>query len=136
VPELHKDGEHFHLHFAVGRYIYRSLIEQAWGRGFVSIKLLGDLPVGSGALEESRKAAGYLSKYVAKSFDQPALRGLHRFDVAQGFQPVKERVYGRTENELLHAASDRMGSFPSTVWRSGDVAEWQGPPAVWASWGR
>ena len=28
------------------------------------IKLLGDLPVGSGTLGEARKAAGYLSKYV------------------------------------------------------------------------
>ena len=67
VPELHKDGEHFHLHFAVGKYVRRSRIAEAWGRGFVHIKLLGDLPVGSGAVEEARRAAGYLSKYVSKA---------------------------------------------------------------------
>ncbi|WP_438612648.1 rolling circle replication-associated protein [Kocuria cellulosilytica] len=33
VPELHKDGVHFHVHFAVGRYVPRRLIESAWGRG-------------------------------------------------------------------------------------------------------
>jgi hypothetical protein len=58
VPELHKDGVHFHVHFAVGAFMPRHQIDSAWGRGFVHIKLLSDLAVGSGALEESRKAAG------------------------------------------------------------------------------
>nr|WP_152188191.1 hypothetical protein [Georgenia satyanarayanai] len=57
VLELHKDGVHFHVHFAVGRFVPRRLINEAWGRGFVSIKLLGDLPVGSGTLDEARVAA-------------------------------------------------------------------------------
>ena len=48
VPELHPDGHGFHAHFAVGRYVKRSLITDAWGQGFVHIKLLGDLGVGSG----------------------------------------------------------------------------------------
>ncbi len=47
VPELHADGVHFHVHFGLGRYVRRSLIEQAWGRGLVHIKLLSDLPAGS-----------------------------------------------------------------------------------------
>ena len=48
VPELHESGHGFHVHFAVGRYVPRSLIEGAWGRGFVFIKLIQGLPVGSG----------------------------------------------------------------------------------------
>ena len=48
VPEWHKSGHGLHAHFAVGRYIQRGLIDAAWGRGFVHIKLLGDLPVGFG----------------------------------------------------------------------------------------
>lgn len=50
---------------------------------------MGDLPVGSGTLSEARVGAGYLSKYVAKTFTDPSARvlGLHRYDVAQGFQP-------------------------------------------------
>jgi len=62
VPEWHKSGDRLHAHFAVGRYVQRSLIERAWGRGFVYIKLLGDLPVGSSSWHESRKTAGHLSK--------------------------------------------------------------------------
>lgn len=90
VPEWHKSGHGLHAHFAVNRFIKRSVIEHAWGRGFVHIKMLGDLKVGSGPLEEARSAAGYLSKYVSKTFDEPEFRslGLHRYDVAQGFQPV------------------------------------------------
>ena len=68
VPEWHKTDHGLHLHFAVGRFVPRSKIDQAWGHGFVSIKLLGNLPVGSGSLAESRRAAGYLGKYVSKSF--------------------------------------------------------------------
>ena len=55
VPEWHKKHG-LHLHFAVGGFIPKGRIESAWGRGFVHIKLLGDLPVGSGRIAEARKA--------------------------------------------------------------------------------
>lgn len=107
VPEWHKTGDRLHLHFAVGKYVPYRLIRSTWGRGIVNIKLLGDLPAGSGRVEEARVAAGYLSKYVAKSFADDARRpaGLHRFDVAQGFTPTKVRYWGRTADAamgLLH----------------------------------
>ena len=69
VPEWHPGGHGLHVHFAVGRYVRQSLIRDAWGRGIVHIKLLGDLPVGSGALEEARLAARYLAKYAGKAVD-------------------------------------------------------------------
>jgi hypothetical protein len=68
VTEWHKTGHGLHVHFAVGQFIQRSRIEAAWPHGFVHIKLIGGLPVGSGSLAEARVAAGYLSKYVTKSF--------------------------------------------------------------------
>ncbi|NHC14122.1 hypothetical protein G9H71_10045 [Motilibacter sp. E257] len=135
VPEWHKSGHGLHLHFAVGRFVRRSLIESSWGRGFVHIKLLGDLPVGAGPLGEARRAAGYLSKYVAKSFsddDRPA--GLHRYDVAQGFQPRKQRLTATSSAGVLAAASAVMGSAPERIWSSAEVEDWQGPPALWAQW--
>src|SRR5665647_147052 len=91
VPEWHKTGHGLHVHFAVGRYVPRSVINAAWGRGFVHIKLLGHVPVGAGALGEARQAAGYLSKYVSKTFTDPTARvlGLHRYGLAQKFQPDK-----------------------------------------------
>src|SRR5262245_33298623 len=44
VPQWHPGGHGLHVHFAVGRYVPRRLIERAWGRGFVHIKLLSGLP--------------------------------------------------------------------------------------------
>lgn len=133
VPEWHKSGHGLHAHFAVGRYVPRSLIEAAWGRGFIKIKLLGDLPVGSGPLAEARVAARYLAKYVGKDFGG-RVDGLHRYEVAQGFQPETVAIAGRSVEEVLDVASERMGSVPEWVWQSRDESEWQGPPVVAARW--
>jgi hypothetical protein len=135
TAEWHKTGHGLHVHFAVGRFIKRSLIEQAWGHGFVHIKLLGDLPVGSGPLEEARRAAGYLSKYVGKAFHEARVPGLHRYEVAQGFQPAMVGVWGRTADEAIDAASEIMCSRPTVLWSSADVEDWgPKPPAVWVQW--
>lgn len=138
VPEWHKSGHGMHAHFAVGRFIKRSLIVQSWEHGFVHIKLLGDLPVGSGDLSQARKAAGYLSKYVAKTFTEPSARvqGLHRYDVAQGFQPDALRLAADSSEAVLAEASELMGGEPVTRWSSAENADWQGPAAIWAQWGR
>jgi len=135
TAEWHPGGHGLHVHFAVGRFVRRSLIEQAWGRGFVHIKLLGDLPVGSGTLGEARKAAGYLSKYVGKGFDADRLAGLHRYEVAQGFQPEMTPVWGRTRDEAYAKACGLMGGeVPERVWTSDQAEGWQAPPALWLSW--
>lgn len=139
VPEWHKSGHGLHVHFVVGRYVPRGKIAAAWGRGFVHIKLLGDLPVGSGPLAESRRAAGYLSKYVAKTFtdDQEGLRpaGLHRFDVAQGFAPAVVRLTATTVDGVFGQASEAMGCPPAVRWSSAEVEDWRGAPAIWGQWG-
>jgi hypothetical protein len=135
VPELHADGERYHVHFAVGRFVQRKWIDEAWGHGFVHIKLLGDLPAGSGSWGEARLAAGYLAKYLGKAVaGGPA--GLHRYEVAQGFQPGRLRLYGLTVDDALAQASEIMGSEPERVWTSSEDSAWAGPPAVWASWAR
>jgi hypothetical protein len=138
VAEWHKTDHGLHVHFAVGTFIARSKIEAAWDRGYVSIKRLSDLPVGSTSLHEARRAAGYLSKYVTKSFDPEArehLAGLHRYEVAQGFQPPMERIYGRRRDQALEAACAVMGGWPSQRWFSDETEGWQGPPAAWFAWG-
>ena len=135
VPEWHKTDHGLHAHFAVGSYIRRRLVESAWGHGFVHIKLLGDLPVGSGALAEARRAALYLSKYVAKEVDRPKVAGLHRYEVAQGFEPACEKVWSPTLGGVIAEASSRMGASPGYVWQSQVADGWRRPPAVWLSWG-
>ena len=138
VPEWHKTGHGLHAHFAVGRYIKRSLIESAWGHGFVHIKLLGNLPVGSTNLSEARRAAGYLSKYVAKTFAEPSTRvlGLHRYDVAQGFTPRPVALCGISADDVIAQASAAMQGNPTFRWSSASLESWQGPPAISAQWGR
>jgi hypothetical protein len=135
VPEYHADGERFHLHFAVGRYVGRRMIEQAWPHGFVHIKLLGNLSSTSTSWHEARVAAGYLSKYVAKSFeDGRRVPGLHRYEIAQKFKPIKHSLYATSDEELLSDAIDLMGPHLDRVWFSADQEGWVGPPAVWVSW--
>ena len=135
VPEWHASGHGLHVHFAVGRYVPQTVIRDAWGRGFVHIKLLGDLPVGSGSLAEARLAARYLCKYVGKGLDDERRRsGLHRYEVAQGFQPEKISCDGPTEDVVIGQASEYMGGAPETIWRSSSAEGWHGPPACWVSW--
>jgi hypothetical protein len=136
TSEWHPGGHGLHVHFAVGRYVRQRLIRDVWGRGIVHIKLIGDLPHGSGALEEARAAAGYLAKYVSKSLDdQRRAAGLHRYEVAQGFQPQRLQLAGAVEEEVLGEAVARMGgAAPSRVWRSSTAEGWSKPPAVWCAW--
>jgi hypothetical protein len=139
VPEWHKTDHGLHVHFAVGQYVPRGDIKQAWGRGHVHIKLLGDLPVGAGALGEARKAAGYLSKYVAKSFTDDAdgvkrPKGLHRFDAAEDFAPTVTRLTATTADGVLARACEVMGAAPALRWNSADAEDWRGAPAIWAQW--
>jgi hypothetical protein len=135
VPEWHPGGHGLHVHFAVGRYIAQGAIKRRWGRGHVHIKLLGNLPVGSGARGEARLVARYLSKYLAKSLgDGGQPTGLHRYEVAQGFQPPSVELLGETKAAVLAEAARRMGGEPISVWQSSDEREWAGPPSVWAEW--
>jgi hypothetical protein len=134
VPEWHPGGHGLHLHFAVGRYVKQSLIRDAWGLGIVHIKLLGDLPVGSGTLGEARLAARYLGKYAGKAVDAERPAGLHRYEVAQGFKPVPVHLKGGSVEAVLEQASGVMGAVPAHVWHSSRAEGWQGPPSCWAAW--
>ncbi|TFB97524.1 hypothetical protein E3O42_16190 [Cryobacterium adonitolivorans] len=137
VPEWHPGGHGLHAHFAVGQFVKRQLIDKAWGHGFVHIKLIGDLPVGSGSLSESRIAASYLAKYVSKTFlGAQSVLGMHRYDVAQGFQPKAVALVGKSAQDVINQASSAMGSYPATEWLSRSEPTWEGPPVVWAQWGR
>jgi hypothetical protein len=135
VPQWHPGGHGLHAHFAVGRFVPRRLIERSWGHGFVHIKLLDGLPVGSGELAEARLAARYLARYVGRDVEsERRLAGLHRYEVAQGFQPAKVECYGATAEDVIDRASGYMGSSPGRVWLSSSTEGWRGPPACWAQW--
>ena len=135
ASEWHPGGHGLHVHFGVGRYVRQTLIRETWGLGIVHIKLLGDLPVGSGTLGEARLTARYLGKYVGKSLDDERRQaGLHRYEVGQGFQPEQLLVYGRSDDEAIERASEYLGREPQYVWRSKNSEGWHGPPACWVAW--
>jgi hypothetical protein len=137
VPEWHKSDHGLHVHFALGGFVPRSTIDAAWGRGFVHIKRLGQLPVGAGRRGEARAAAGYLSKYVSKSFEQDESAwalGLHRYEVAQGFRPEVVRLRGCSAGSVIRQAARLMDGQPAIVWTSLEAEEWHGPPAIWVAW--
>ena len=111
-----------------------SLIREVWGRGRTHIKLIGDLPVGSGALGEARQAARYLAKYVSKNVADERVPRLHRYEVAQGFQPAKVELAGESDVAVIEQASELMGGQPEVIWRSAGQEGWRAPPAYWCAW--
>ena len=134
VPEWHPKGHGLHVHFSVGQFVHVRTIKAAWGRGIVDIRMLTNLPVGSGALGEARLAARYLAKYVGKDLGATGTGGLHRYEVAQGFGPKVRRLTGPTLGDVLAQAAAVMGAEPADVWDSAEQSDWDGPHAVWASW--
>ena len=97
VPQWHPGGHGLHAHFAVGRFVPRTLIERSWGNGFVHIKLLDGLPVGSGRRWRSLGfAARYLARYVGREVEdeRPAFRVASVRGCA-GFPAGEDRVLRR-----------------------------------------
>lgn len=133
VTEWHK-SHGLHAHLAVNRFIPWGQIVEAWGRGHVWIHYHGDLPVGSGALGEARVNGRYLAKYIGKDFGHGSATGLHRYEVAEGFQPRRVRLVGESATEVVGRASALMGCEPEVRWDSASEETWAGPPAVWVSW--
>jgi hypothetical protein len=121
VHEWHKTDHGLHVHFAVDRYIKQAALSEMWRRGFTHIKRLS-AKFEAGSLASSRRAAVYLAKYVTKSFEgHERSPGLHRYEVAQGFQPKAERIVGATREAALDKASHRMGRPPARYWVSEGV---------------
>lgn len=135
ASEWHPGGHGLHVHFTVGRYVRQRLIRDVWGRGVVHVKLIGDLPAGSGTLEEARRAAGYLAKCVSKNIADERVPRLHGYEVAQGFQPERVSLSAESDLAVIAQASERMGGPPSPVWRSSEQEGWRAAPAYWVCLG-
>jgi len=132
VPEWHPGGHGLHAHFAVDRYVDKGLVERAWGRGFVEIRRINaDLKYAS-SLAKSRVAAAYLGKYVAKAFEVSS--GLHRYEVAQGFQPKVWRFFALTMEDALRLCVELRSGDAPRLSSSHEWEGWQGPPTLWMQW--
>jgi len=128
-------GHGLHVDFLVGRSVRKSLIRAVWGRGVVDIRSRGMQRLGEGPAAESRRAARCVAKYVSKAAEDDRIPGLHRFVVAQGFQP-KSAASVRAPNELeaMAVASRVMHGAPSFHWRPFRESDWTGPMVVWMAW--
>lgn len=117
VPELHSDGETWHLHVAFNRWCDVVTLRRLWYRalggsgkeagadtpGSVNVKSFGR---GS---TSPKRLAGYISKYVGKGFERG---GANRrvFASSVGLHPVRvERWH--------HAFDDGVGTMVATVGR-------------------
>ena len=134
MPEWHKTDHGLHAHFVCARFVRRSIVEDTWGHGFVKGLLIGDLPIGSTAVDEARIAARYIAKYMNKDIEQKHALGLHRYDVGEGFQPKKVKIPGPTLAQAVEGASEIMGCQPARFSTSNEWPGWSGPSAVAMSW--
>jgi hypothetical protein len=135
VPELHKTGHGWHVHIGFDQFVPQNLLSDVWGHGFVSAN---DLRKKAGGNGSARRAAGYLSKYIGKTFESGAIpKGSHRYEVAQGFEPTcaRERVQALPQTAINHCISTYgHGEIPSYIWRSSELPDWTGPPVIMLQW--
>lgn len=132
VIECHKSGK-LHVHLALPRYVDKRQLAAVWGKGFVDIRALGEVPRSHEAMRDMAKAAAlYLAKYVEKTFaDGASSAGRHRYEVGQGFQPVAVEV--PPQRAELAARNDCIvvmgGEAPAFEWSSDSLGEaWKAPP--------
>lgn len=125
VIERGSQSDRLHVHCAVGQYIQKSDLEQAWGLGFVDIRKVK--VSGVGKRERGRRAAAYLSKYLGKGSADRDFNG-KRYSVTRHFQArkVRTRVLGPTDG--LEALLELLGGFVVSSWSSIGVEGWEGPP--------
>jgi len=133
VIEKHPGGHGLHVHVGLqSGFIDWGLFGSLWGHGHVQYSD-GQKGISRvrGKRAQARQLAKYLSKYMAKGFDECHDFGRHRYEVTQGFSViVSRRVFG-TFAGALRWLLDVEGSAPSVSWCSSGVEDWHGPPAWW-----
>ncbi len=144
--EPHPDGHGWHVNLMLPNvFIDKHQMQRCWGNGNVWYtdftrdredwlgRSLGRAAGGGRASGRAgaRRAASYAAKYIGKDLDEssdiPA--GAHRYEVAQGFQPVALRVRVRSFAAGL-AYIGRHPSFGRVEWhgKSDEWEGWDGPP--------
>ncbi len=73
------------------------------------------------------RAAADMSKYLGKAFEQAEF-GRHRYERAQGFEPVSYKAWRYDFEDAEQYACAIFRAAPTYVWRSDECASWAGPP--------
>lgn len=144
--ERHPQGHGWHVNVMLPNvFLDKHQVQRLWGHGNVWFtdfskdsadwlgRSLGRAPGGVRSCRAgARRAASYAAKYIGKDFDDPA-SGVppraHRYEVAEGFQPVALIMRVRSFEDGLRAIAAHR-SFGAMTWhgRSADWSSWDGPP--------
>lgn len=125
VLEHHADGARLHVHMAVPFFYKHAKLMKAWGRGIVFCSERKHR--GECSFVAARRTAGYLTKYIAKTFENSA-SGTHRYERAQGFEPLSYKVRRHDMDDGEEFAVSVFNQRPEQVWRSSFSGGWDGPP--------
>lgn len=119
VPELHKDGEHYHFHGLLanadglrfsysghddrksGRCIYNVL---DWSWGYTTATLVGD----------SGRVSSYITKYITKDVDEH-LKDKRRYYYSKNCNIAEKELLLLDEEDFLHVYADRIKYTKSVV---------------------
>lgn len=125
-----KNGR-LHVHLAIGSYVAKEAMAEAWGRGFVEVRKLK--VAGHGGRERCRRAAAYISKYLAKEAGTAESdRGFNRrrYSVSKGFTLVPRSFAVQSRGEGLALAQELETGEVVWWWSSADDPDWCGPPVT------
>lgn len=130
-------GGRLHVHLALGGYVAKSVLAEAWGYGFVDVRKLKI--AGRGRRERCRRAAAYLAKYVSKSSgsEADAERGFNRrrYSVTKGYSVVARSRVVESVGVALELAQALIGGSVCWSWCSSESEDWPGPPLIVAHFG-
>lgn len=146
-PELHPGGHGWHVNFFIPFRVPHAQVESLWGQGFVWVTDFASAMVGPQGeplglcrtpRESLRRAAHYGCKYSQKDWSPEHVGPQnHRYEVAQGFSPVKQDGWVRDPEHAkelvagLVSAEDRRFLLH---WDSNDEVEWLRPPVQTWRW--
>lgn len=146
-PDLHPGGHGWHVILFIPTWIDHGLMAELWGHGYVWVTDFEASAVGPKgeslglcrtAREGWRRAAQYGCKYAQKDWSPETISPAeHRYEVAQGFQPIFERSFvwdlgeGRRAAEALIEPEARRWR---QTWDSGDDPEWDRPRVITWRW--
>jgi hypothetical protein len=131
VPELHADGETWHLHVLVDRVYLAEAMRLHWSRALGGtgsergVETLGNVNVKrlSASRRTSRGAASYIAKYVGKGF---GLGSAHRriFAASTGLDPVHDCRWVHVHDIGFSAMAFTVGRGLRECFGVGSVLPW------------
>jgi len=129
VVEQGEQSGRLHVHVAVGQYLDRAMVAEAWSRGFIDIRKIK--AGGSGKRERCRRAAGYISKYVTKD-GGTELREFngHRYSTTNGFKNARRSFEVASLAEGTAQLLRIHGGEIEFMWSSAMAEDWMGPPVI------